>query len=153
MSKHVSKKHVQTHAHADANTSLYRCLYINQHTRLLHTIYAHAYAPRAGAHASTRVYAHAHANVDMHMSTHKSIRTSIHTSMRTSMHISYTGITRVPRRCSYGPSALSRHRRRHGHCAGMDVPVLKMTASAQARSYAVPACPADNYIGHNYMGP
>ena len=30
-------------------------------------------------------------------------------------------------------SALSRHRRRHAHCAGMGVPVLKMTASGARR--------------------
>ena len=30
-------------------------------------------------------------------------------------------------------SALSRHRRRHVHCAGMGVPVLKMTASPRER--------------------
>ena len=36
--------------------------------------------------------------------------------------------------------ALSRHRRRHVHCAGTGVPVLKMTAS-ERRSFRVPARP------------
>ena len=48
----------------------------------------------------------------------------------------------VPRQC--GDLATSRHRRRHGYCAGIDVPVLKMTASArtpqQCRGTCQTAC-------------
>ena len=42
--------------------------------------------------------------------------------------------------------ALSRHRRRHVHCAGMGVPALKMSAS-ERRSFGVPAhpCPRDRH--------
>ena len=40
----------------------------------------------------------------------------------------------------FGVCATSRHRRRHGYCAGIDVPVLKMTASARALQQCRGAC-------------
>ena len=128
----------QVRAHAYARVYTHVCM--RGDTRVRTHVYTHTYT-HAHTHDCTYAYMHAYTHAYVHAYTHAYVHAYTHglcaclhawpmcLPICIPMRVSIPAAARAPSDSS--DSAPSRHRRRHACCAGMGVPVLKITASAR----------------------